>query len=219
MKCSSVDTISLDNIMPRFFSESDVQGSEVWKSDLVLHKGRYYMIEAASGKGKSSLCNFIFGLRKDYSGTIRFDGRDVAAFGPWEWRNLRRVSISMMFQDLDLFEELTALENIRIKNDITGYFSPGEIESLMRQTGILALADRPVSSLSAGERQRVAFIRALAQPFDFIVMDEPVSHLDAANAGIMGEIMDSQARKMGAGIIVTSLGNPLPLSYDAVFGL
>ena len=131
MKCSSVDTISLDNIMPRFFSESDVQGSEVWKSDLVLHKGRYYMIEAASGKGKSSLCNFIFGLRKDYSGTIRFDGSDVAAFGPGEWRNLRRVSISMMFQDLDLFEELTALENIRIKNGITGYFSPCEIESLM----------------------------------------------------------------------------------------
>ena len=185
MKCSSVDTISFDNILPRFFTESDVQGSEVWKSDLVLHKGRYYMIEAASGKGKSSLCNFIFGLRKDYSGTIRFDGRDVAAFGPGEWRNLRRVSLSMMFQDLDLFEELTALENIRIKNGITGYFSPCEIESLMRQTGILALADR----------------------------------LDAANAEIMGEIMDSQARKRGAGILVTSLGNPLPLSYDAVFGL
>lgn len=70
-----------------------------------------------------------------------------------------------------------------------------------------------------GQQQRVAFVRALCQPFDFIFLDEPVSHLDDGNGKIMADILHEEAEKQGAGIIVTSIGKHIPLNYDRVLSL
>ncbi len=68
--------------------------------------------------------------------------------------------------------------------------------------------------MSFGQQQRVAFIRALAQPYDFILADEPVSHLDDANGSQMGQLLLEEAQRQGAAIIVTSIGKHLDLPYD-----
>jgi len=73
--------------------------------------------------------------------------------------------------------------------------------------------------MSFGQQQRVALIRALCQPFDFIFVDEPISHLDSVNANIMAEIILAEAKRQGAAIIVTSIGKRLELEYDHVFNL
>ena len=73
--------------------------------------------------------------------------------------------------------------------------------------------------MSFGQQQRVALIRALVQPFDFLFADEPISHLDDHNSSIMGEIMMKEAHKQGAGVIITSIGKHMQLNYDKTFRL
>ena len=73
--------------------------------------------------------------------------------------------------------------------------------------------------MSFGQQQRVAFIRALCQPCDFIFLDEPVSHLDDGNARIMGQILSEEVQRQGMGVIVTSIGKHRPLEYTKVFSL
>ena len=69
--------------------------------------------------------------------------------------------------------------------------------------------------MSIGQQQRLAIIRALCMPFDFIMLDEPVSHLDSTNNRIAAEIIAEEAARLGAGVISTSVGNPL-LLHSAV---
>ena len=106
-------------------------------------------------------------------------------------------------------------ENLALKNGLTAFKTPGQIERLLEAAGIAAKRDTPAGKLSFGQQQRVAFVRCLCQPFDFILLDEPVSHLDAANAGLLLE----EAQAQGAGVIVTSVGSRLELPYHKILTL
>ena len=68
--------------------------------------------------------------------------------------------------------------------------------------------------MSFGQQQRVALIRALSQPFDFLLADEPISHLDDVNGNQMGQLMMEEADRQGAAIIITSIGKHVELPYD-----
>ena len=83
------------------------------------------------------------------------------------------------------------------------------VEVWMDRLGIASRRDYPAGRLSIGQQQRVALIRSLCQPFDFILLDEPVSHLDEANNRIAARIVEEEASRQGAGIITFSVGNPL----------
>ena len=85
--------------------------------------------------------------------------------------------------------------------------------------GIADKLDAKVGRMSFGQQQRVAMIRALVQPFDFLLADEPISHLDDINSAIMADIMMTEAKKQGAGVIVTSIGKHMELNYDKVYKL
>ena len=79
--------------------------------------------------------------------------------------------------------------------------------------------DSKIGRMSFGQQQRVALIRSLVQPFDFLLADEPISHLDDDNSRIMGEIMMQEAKSQGAGVIVTSIGKHIDLNYERVLKL
>ena len=85
--------------------------------------------------------------------------------------------------------------------------------------GIADKVDTPVGIMSFGQQQRVAMMRALVQPFDFLLADEPISHLDETNSALMAQLMMTEARKQGAGVIVTSIGKHMALDYDTVYRL
>lgn len=208
-----MNTISLRNTLPLVFSDLPRPDSEVWLRDLDFEKGNYYLIEAASGKGKTSLCSYIYGYRNDYSGTILFDDQTITGLSKKNWTVIRKTSLSFVFQELRLFPELTALENIRLKNDLTGHKTEAEIEHYFEMTGISDKMNAKVGKMSFGQQQRVAVIRAVCQPFDFILLDEPISHLDDANGTIIAELVTKEAEKNRAGIIVTSIGKHIPLPY------
>ena len=106
---------------------------------------------------------------------------------------------------------MTVAQNIELKNISTCHKSSGQIKDLLERVGIAEKRDVAVGKLSIGQMQRVALVRAVCQPFDFIFLDEPVSHLDARNNRIVADIVGEEADRQGAGIIATSVGNHLLL--------
>lgn len=214
-----MNTIRFQYVIPQVFAQREEQHSDFWQQPVLLEKGRTYLIEADSGKGKSTFCSYLLGYRHDYSGTILFDDVDVRSFKVAQWTAVRQHQISMLFQDLRLFPELTAIENIEIKNNLTGFKTPSQIEQWFDMLGIPDKMNAKVGRMSFGQQQRVALIRSLCQPFDFIVADEPISHLDDQNAAIMGSILMQEVREQGAGVVVTSIGKHIALNYDKVIKL
>lgn len=209
MKIDRIDSISLDSVLPVVFSGEKIPESMVWKTSLKLERGNNYRIEASSGGGKSSLCSFIYGERRDYEGKILFNDTDIRNLTISEWQSLRRENLAYLSQDLMLFPELTAICNIELKNQITNAVSSEQISDWLQFLGIYERKDSPVGKMSVGQQQRVGIIRALCQPFDFILLDEPVSHLDRENNKKAASIVTTEARRRNAGIISTSVGNHL----------
>lgn len=214
-----METIRLNNLVPHVFAQSGDLGSAVWQRDATFHKGHLYLVEAESGKGKSTFCSYLLGYRHDYSGELYFDDRLANRLRVADWVAIRQTHVSHLFQELRLFPELTAMENVEIKNKLTGFKSPKEIENWFERLGIADKRDSKIGLMSFGQQQRVALIRALAQPFDFILADEPISHLDDNNSKVMGELLMEEARKQGAGVIITSIGKHMALDYDKTLSL
>lgn len=187
--------------------------------DVEFDKGKTYLVEADSGKGKSTFCSYVVGYRRDYKGQISFDNNDIKTLKVGDWTRVRKQNISYLFQELRLFPELTAFENVEIKNRLTGFKNMKDIEEMFDRLGISDKLNAKVGLMSFGQQQRVAMIRALVQPFDFILADEPISHLDEHNSNIMGEIMMEEAKRQGAGVIVTSIGKHIDMNYDVVLKL
>lgn len=210
-----MNSIHLRQTLPQVFADRDAITSDVWHRDIVFRKGKRYLVEAASGTGKSSLFSYIYGYRRDYQGIIDFDERNIRSLSVDEWVTIRKHSLSILFQELRLFPELTALENVLLKNRLTNYKKKKEILALFQTLGIADKADQKAGKLSFGQQQRVAFIRSLCQPYDFILLDEPVSHLDEENSFLMSRLLVEEAERQQAGIIVSSIGKHLELEYDA----
>lgn len=214
-----MNVISFDNVIPNVFSKQEELTSQIWNTQSLFEKGKTYLVEAESGKGKSTFCSYILGYRRDYEGKIHFDNNIATSNKVSDWIEIRKKHIAFLFQELRLFPELTALENVEIKNSLTHFKEKKEIISWFERLGIGDKLNSKVGLMSFGQQQRVAMIRALSQPFDFILADEPISHLDDRNSMIMAEIMTTEARKQGAGIIVTSIGKHMDLNYDKIYKL
>ena len=199
-----MESITLQRVLPCVFAgKAAPRDSGVWLQEVTFRKGEYCLLEAASGTGKTSLCHFLYGIREDYAA----------------WSALRRRSLSMLFQDLRLFGELTVAENIALKNELTHFKTQEQIGRMLETAGVSDKREAPVEKLSFGLQQRVAFIRCMCQPFDFILLDEPVSHLDAANGELLSGMLLEEAQAQGAGIVVTSVGSRLGLPYHKTLTL
>lgn len=213
-----MNRIHLRQTLPQVFADRDAITSDVWHRDITFHKGKRYLIEAASGTGKSSLCSYVYGYRNDYQGIINFDERNIRSLSVNDWIDIRKHSLSILFQELRIFPELTAIEHTT-EEPAYQLQKRKEVLTLFEAIGIADKVNEKAGKLSFGQQQRVAFIRSLCQPFDFIFLDEPVSHLDDENGTIMGRLLTEEASRQGAGIIVTSIGKHLELDYDEIYQL
>ena len=180
--------------------------TQIWDRDISFDSQKRYEIDAASGKGKSTFVNLIYGLRQDYSGDIFIDSNNIKKIKNNDWAEVRQKQFSIIFQDLRLFPELTALENVHLKYSLNEYIPLEKIEAYFEKLKISPIANKQAKLLSYGERQRVAIIRAMVQPFSLLLMDEPFSHLDEDNAKNAAEIIATECNNRNAGFIVTSLG-------------
>jgi ABC-type lipoprotein export system ATPase subunit len=181
-------------------------GSGVWGHRLTLEPSRKYLVRAPSGKGKSTFLHLLYGLRLDYRGEITWQGKETRLFSPDAWADLRRDQLAMVFQDLRLFPHLSAWENLLLKNQLTGFFPEAVLRQHAERLGMGPFLTQKAETLSYGQRQRIAIVRALAQPFRYLMLDEPFSHLDLDNARLARELIDEQVGAQGATLVVASLG-------------
>lgn len=214
-----MSTIRLNQVVPEIFAHNINLESDVWRRDITLEQGKKYLIEAASGTGKSSLCSYIYGLRSDYQGQILLDDQDISKFSVGRWCDIRQSTISILFQDLRLFGELTAMENIKIKHRLHKIHNDKVIKEWFDQLGIADKMDTRIDHMSYGQQQRVALIRSLCQPFEFLVLDEPISHLDDHNSDVMRDIILTEVERQGAALIATSIGKHMNIEYDKILSL
>ena len=202
--------ITIQNITPNFFTPAS---SEVWSKNFELLPNSKYLIKAVSGSGKSSFFNFLYGLNNRYSGSIIFDKTTIASFSENDWTSLRREKISIVFQGLRLFPELTALENIQLKNTLTNHKSETEILAMLAQLDVDQLAHKKAETLSYGQQQRVAIVRALCQPFKILLLDEPFSHIDQAQITNAVNLVSQEVEQNKATLIIASLGDTYNINY------
>lgn len=214
-----METITLNKVLPHVFTHVQGLVSDVWNEEITFHKGHYYLLEANSGKGKSTFCSYLIGYRRDFDGKILFDEQNINALTIKDWAEIRTRQVSYLFQELRLFPELTALENVLIKNNMTHFKTKAQILDWFDELDIADKLNVRIGQMSFGQQQRVALIRSLVQPFDFLLADEPISHLDDDNSNVMGQVLLREATHQGAGIIVTSIGKHLALKYDKVIRL
>jgi len=211
--------VVFNDVTPNVFQNVENLHSDIWRAKARFEQGNLYLVEAESGKGKSTFCSYILGYRNDYTGSITFDEEDTRQYSSNKWANIRQKHVSHLFQELRLFPELTAMENVVIKNQLTGHLDNKTILTWFERLGISDKINQKIGKMSFGQQQRVAMMRALAQPFDILLADEPISHLDERNAGIMADIMMEEAKKQNACVIVTSIGKHMQLNYDKIYKL
>lgn len=217
-KSNMISEIKLHDVLPNVFSDLEIK-SQVWKQNVVFQKGKKYMIEAASGTGKTSLCRFIYGSRFDYSGSILFDDIDIKNYSIDEWSKNRTQHLAFLQQDMRLFGELSVMDNIMIKNKLTDYKTHREVVDMLQQIELDHKVNTLSMQLSLGQQQRVAIIRALCQPFSFLILDEPVSHLDEYTNNLVSSLVKSEITLREAGLIVTSVGNIMNIDFDNILAL
>lgn len=140
-----MEKIELKEVLPAAFAAGGpaVLRSEIWRREVTFRRGEFCLVEAASGAGKSSLCSFLYGIRGDYAGRILFDGVDCRTLSRAAWGDVRRTSLSLLFQDLRLFGELTVAENIALKNDLTRFQTAERIDGCSRRPESPTSAIRP----------------------------------------------------------------------------
>lgn len=208
-------TIRIEQLIPLPLLEQELRDSDVWrKDDLIFQPGKNYLVTAPSGKGKTTLLSIIYGIRPDYQGEVYLDDRKITTLGWKAWSGIRKHTLSYIFQGLELFDNLTAMENIALKNSVTGYQPAERIEEMASRLGILPFLQRKSGILSFGQQQRVAIIRALCQPFTFLLADECFSHMDQENREKAFALIQEECQKQGAGLILTSLNHMESLKTD-----
>jgi ABC-type lipoprotein export system ATPase subunit len=206
--------LSLQGVVPQPLRERvNSYTSGIWKQAVSFSKGELVFVQAPSGTGKTTLVHILYGLRKDYEGTVKWGSELLGTTGDEELAVLRSKNISIIFQDMRLFPELTAWENIDIKRRLTNSVAEAEVDEWLTRLGLKERRNSMGSTLSYGEQQRVAIIRALVQPFDWLLMDEPFSHLDHANAGKAIALISECVSANNAGIIMADLDSNTYFPY------
>jgi ABC-type lipoprotein export system ATPase subunit len=212
-------TISFDNVTPAPLAGVISSTTDIWQRDCVFDTGKRYHVVAPSGKGKSTFIHYIYGLRNDYTGAVNLGSHDTRHIDADEWAALRQDKISIVYQDLRLFLHLTALQNIQVKSVLYEGDFDKEIVNMAERLQVSHLLEKKCNTLSYGERQRIAIIRSLIQPFEWLLLDEPFSHLDEDNSRRAAAMIAEAVQARKAGMIVTALGYDNFFNYDKEYQL
>lgn len=197
--------IELLQVVPTFIEEEKISRSQIWNSTVTFNAGEKIQIVAPSGSGKTSLIHFLYGLRKEYDGTIVYDSKSISNFSAEDFAMHRQQFISIVFQDLRLFPEHTVLQNLEVKRQLNPFHPESKIAAMAERLGIGNKLNKLCRTCSYGEQQRIVIIRALQQPFRFLLLDEPFSHLDENNRKKAMELMEEEAQARNAAIILADL--------------
>lgn len=185
--------------------------------DLAVQEGEALAVLGASGSGKSTLLHLMGALDRPTSGTIRFDGEDMAAMGLDEQAAFRNKSLGFVFQFHHLLPEFSALENVAMPALIGGErFSAvaPRARAMLERVGLAERMESKPATLSGGERQRVAIARALLLRPRVLLADEPTGNLDEHTGAQVGDLLLELNRELGMTLVIVTHNQELAARMD-----
>ena len=189
--------------------------------NLKVKKGEYISIIGKSGAGKSTLLNVISTLEKEYSGNVFYENKDIRDYNDFEISNLRNKKIGFIFQNFNLLEDFTVIENIMLPARLTKI---DEIALMEKALGLINKFELDLTKnqypneLSGGEKQRVAIARALINKPEIIFADEPTGNLDSKMSIEISNIL-SKLNQEGQTIVMVTHNEELAKSSNKIFEL
>jgi putative ABC transport system ATP-binding protein len=207
--------ILFDHLIPVPLKDRLLQRqSDIWNTTLLLEQGQWIKIKAPSGTGKTTFIHILYKLRNDYEGNVQINGQALPQINAEAMAGIRQQSLSVIFQDLRLFAQLSCRENIELKRVMQEpMYDASVIERMAEDLGVTHIMEQKAGICSYGEQQRIAIIRSLMQPFQWLIMDEPFSHLDQPNTEKAAALIASECRKRNAGLLITDLDDDTHFAY------
>lgn len=190
--------IELKSVTKTYIEEGGVSTEAIRGIDLIINEGEFLSIAGPSGSGKTTLLNLLGALDTPTSGTIIFDGQNISKATVSKLADFRLTKIGFVFQAYNLFNTLTAIENIEYvlvlqRRPLSE--SKRIAAELIDRVGLGDCAKKRANRLSGGQQQRVAVARALASHPKVILADEPTANLDSKTASSLLNLMHELNRE------------------------
>ncbi len=187
--------LELRNIGKIYVSESNVAVG-IRGVNLSFERGEFVAVTGKSGSGKSTLLNVISGMDTYEEGELYLDGEPTSHYLQKDWEEYRQQYISFIFQDYNILESFTVLQNVELA--LMHIEDPAERRSramdLLRRVGLESHIHHKGSKLSGGQKQRTVIARALAKDSPIILADEPTGNLDSQSSKEIIELLREVSR-------------------------
>jgi len=191
----------------KIYNEGESRVVAVDSVTLGLNKYEMLLIMGPSGSGKTTLLSIMGCILQPTSGEVIIDGQPVSRLSGDALPDIRKKYFGFVFQSFNLFPSLTAAENVelvlRLKKTAPARLRPAALE-LLEAVGLAKRAGFYPADLSGGEKQRVAFARALAGDPPIILADEPTANLDSKTGLEVLKLLGEMAEKYGKAIVIVS---------------
>jgi putative ABC transport system ATP-binding protein len=206
--------------LTKSFSASNT-GNVLGGVNLDLAPGEFIAITGESGVGKSTLLNLIAGLDRYDSGSLEFEGQELASLDDDALTRLRRARMGFVFQAFHLLPYLTVAQNVALPLALQsgGLRIPDDAMRLLSAVGLAQRAHSLPTELSGGEMQRVAIARALVHRPALVLADEPTGNLDADHAAQILDLFRTQVKQRGAAVILVTHSTMAAESADRICAL
>ncbi len=206
----------------RTFGHGSTAVHAVREASFAIRRGDLVALVGRSGSGKTTLLNIVGGLDGPTSGEVVIGGRNVTAMHARERTELRRKTISFIFQSFGLIPMLTAAENVGIPLRIAG--TPRSIREkrvrlMLSVVGLDGHAQQRPNELSGGQQQRVAIARALAGQPDLLIADEPTGQLDSETGRQIMRLLRTVVQSEGITALVATHDEALLELADQVLAI
>jgi putative ABC transport system ATP-binding protein len=191
------------NDVAKFFQRGPSTVRALDGVDLEIEAGEFLALEGPSGSGKTTLLQLLGALDRPSTGTVLFEGRDLAKLPDSHLAALRLRSFGFVFQQFNLIPTLTAVENVEVKLAPVGGGREKALQ-MLAEVGLAGRADHLPAHMSGGEQQRVAIARALSVDPRVVLADEPTGNLDSATGGEIIDLLAGLAAEHGSTVIVAT---------------
>lgn len=184
---------------------------------LAIERGEFCVIVGPSGAGKTTVLNILGGMETCDSGEVILDGQDISKMKAQELTKYRRYDIGFVFQFYNLVQNLTALENVELANEICR--DPLDAKETLEKVGLSERMKNFPAQLSGGEQQRVSIARAIAKNPKILLCDEPTGALDFETGKSVLKLLHDLCRDTGKTVIIITHNHELTKMADRVFGI
>lgn len=192
-------SIILKNVT-KTYKSGEVETHALKGISLEIKEGEFIVILGPSGSGKSTLLNVISGLDTPTSGVIKFKDLVLTDLSEDKLTEFRRNHLGFVFQQYNLLQNLTALENVLMGSDIGK--DPLDPEEILKKVGLENQMHKYPYQLSGGEQQRVSVARSVAKNPEILFCDEPTGSLDEATSKQVLEVIERLNKELNATMVV-----------------